>query len=492
MSDFSPTPGNRANHVPQKTVVSGNTTGNSSSVPRGPLTISAAGAVTAGWSNSNLVISSPLQTNQTLGIYASSQTTGQSSSSTHDARSLTVVGDGIVSVGWSNSSLRISATQSNQAFSAAGGASNFQTLTFADTNGVSWTNTNGSIGVASVKLSMFATSNTTQSSTGTANINSLIFAGAGIASVGISGGSVVVSVPAGGGAGDSGAFVGISNLGNTSGTSGMVSTGNYVLVGSGAITLSQSSSGQNGTLTITVPQTSSIVGTNGLSVNTNGSTISVSLKEISNWRNRMGGATQAGAVQGNSLVSIFPILLQVPVAFSNIMVAGSVNLATAANNSSGYLDVSATAVIYSRNVSTLSSVGSFNNTFTMSHSSNASQTMTGVQGLALTGAATTLTQGEYFVAMHVSTNNTATGGANTTALAKSVSMILADAMGSDAQLVKVWGNQTANSLGLIAGQGIISTGATLATIALSDYTMTGTRGTVAHLAIELRNQTWWG
>lgn len=128
----------------------------------------------------------------------------------------------------------------------------------------------------------------------------------------------------------------------------------------------------------------------------------------------------------------------------------------------------------------------------MSHSSNASQTMTGVQGLALTGAATTLTQGEYFVAMHVSTNNTATGGANTTALAKSVSMILADAMGSDAQLVKVWGNQTANSLGLIAGQGIISTGATLATIALSDYTMTGTRGTVAHLAIELRNQTWWG
>ena len=50
----------------------------------------------------------PSQTNQSAGIYASSQTFGQSSSSTHDARSLTVVGSGAVSVGWSNSSLLFS------------------------------------------------------------------------------------------------------------------------------------------------------------------------------------------------------------------------------------------------------------------------------------------------------------------------------------------------------------------------------------------------
>ncbi len=37
-------------------------------------------------------------------------------------------------------------SQSNQAFSANGGSSAFQTLSFADTNGVSFTNTNGSIG----------------------------------------------------------------------------------------------------------------------------------------------------------------------------------------------------------------------------------------------------------------------------------------------------------------------------------------------------------
>jgi hypothetical protein len=106
-----------------------------------------------------------------------------------------MVGDGIVSIGWSNSTLRVSATQSNQAFSAAGGASNFQTLSFADTNSVSFTNTNGSIGVASVKLQMFAVSNTTQSSSGTANHTALSFGGAGAVSVGITGGSVVVSAP---------------------------------------------------------------------------------------------------------------------------------------------------------------------------------------------------------------------------------------------------------------------------------------------------------
>jgi len=48
-------------------------------------------------------------------------------------------------------------------------------------------------------MTMFATGNTTQSSSGTSNASSLIFRGEGVASIGITGGSVVVSVPAGGG-----------------------------------------------------------------------------------------------------------------------------------------------------------------------------------------------------------------------------------------------------------------------------------------------------
>jgi hypothetical protein len=146
-------------------------------------------------------------------------------------------------------------SQSNQAFSAAGGSSAFQTLSFADTNSVSFTNTNGSIGVASVKLQMFAVSNTTQNTSGTANHTALSFGGAGIASVGVTGGSVVISVPSGGGAGDGGVFAGVSTDGNTAGSTGTISTGNFVLVGSNNITLSQSTAaaGSNATVTILGP-----------------------------------------------------------------------------------------------------------------------------------------------------------------------------------------------------------------------------------------------
>jgi hypothetical protein len=153
----------------------------------------AAGVITA-------TASFAAQTNQTGGIYVTAQSTGQSSSSTYDLRTLSIVPDGIVSAGWSNGSFRISATQSNQAFSAAGGSSAFQTLGFSDNAYASWTNTNGSVALTELRGSFYATSNTTQSSSGTINLDSIIFQGAGVASVGVSNGSVVISVPAAAGA----------------------------------------------------------------------------------------------------------------------------------------------------------------------------------------------------------------------------------------------------------------------------------------------------
>lgn len=281
------------------------------------------------------------QTNQTGGLYAVGNTTGQSSSSTFDARTLSFDGAGIVSVGWSNSTLRISATQSNQAFSAGAASSTFQTLSFQDSNGISFSNNAGairatytrnvasnaiasvgsatnsgtntsrfaaddhvhagvfSVGVSNVgntagdtrvdvgrfvlagganitlsqataagalntisivagagggetRLTAYAQSNTTQSSSGTIALSSLNFAGAGIASVGITNGSVVVSVPSGGGAGDGGVFAGVSTGGNTAGSTGTVSTGNFVLVGSNNITLSQSTGAAGSAATVTI------------------------------------------------------------------------------------------------------------------------------------------------------------------------------------------------------------------------------------------------
>jgi hypothetical protein len=519
------------------------------------LSFSNANGVSFGTSAGNAVTASvAAQTNQTGGIYVTAQSTGQSSSSTYDLRTLSIIPDGIVSAGWSNGSFRISATQSNQAFSAGAASSTFQTLTFQDSNGLSFSNNAGairvsytrnaasnaiqsvgsatgsgtntsrfaaddhvhagvfSVGVSNVgnsagdtrvdvgrfvfagganitlsqataanalntvsivgpaagetRLTAYAVSNTTQSTSGTIPLSSLQFQGAGIASVGVSNGSVIVSVPAGGGGGDGGVFAGVSTGGNTAGSTGTVSTGNFVLVGSNGITLSQSTAaaGSHATVTIVGPAFNSRFW-NGHNVNTQ------------------------NVAMSNSFVSIVPFTLAHPYVASNLKIGGSINVATAANASSAYVDVSVSAVLYSRNVSTLSSILSASQSYTASFSSNATGSITGIQEFTVTHAATTLFQGsEYFWAIHVSTTNTATGGANTTALGNTMSMVVLQSSGQNNQM-RPFGAGTDNTRGAILGQGMISTGATRATIAFSDYTVTGSRGVQAGLFFEHRNVT---
>ena len=125
-------------------------------------------------------------------------------------------------------SYTVPAAQTNVAFSADA-SSTFQTLSFQNSNNVSFSNNAGAIRVthnlagtstgtqganigismthnssglnisatvaaqSNQQMTMFATGNTTQSSTGTTNASSLIFRGDGFVSVGISGGSVVIS-----------------------------------------------------------------------------------------------------------------------------------------------------------------------------------------------------------------------------------------------------------------------------------------------------------
>lgn len=203
----------------------GNTTGQSSSTTLDARTVSfdGAGLVSVGYSGGSIIISATqsdaAQTNQTLGLYGVGNTTGQSSSSTFDARTLSFDGAGIVSVGYSAGSVLISATDAAQ--------------------------TNQTVG-------LYAVGNTTgQSSSTTVDARTISFDGAGVASVGYSGGSVIISVPSGGGAAGTDT-VGISNLGNTAGTSG-VATGSaieLILAGGNNITLSQSLNGASATVTI--------------------------------------------------------------------------------------------------------------------------------------------------------------------------------------------------------------------------------------------------
>jgi len=120
-------------------------------------------------------------------------------------------------------------------------------------------------------VTLYANSNTTQSSTGTANISSINFAGAGIASVGVTNGSVVISVPAGGGAGDGYNIVQAGSVGTT-GTTWSSLSATVFMDGYGALTVSQNNSNRLG---LSVPATSSLVGVSGIGISTNGSTISI-------------------------------------------------------------------------------------------------------------------------------------------------------------------------------------------------------------------------
>jgi hypothetical protein len=227
-----------------------------------------------GANGATVTVSAFNQTNQTMGIYASSQTTGQSSSSTIDARSLTVVGAGNVSAGMSAGSLVISgataAGLTTGGIYAAGnttGQSSSSTypqtsfnISFAGLVSGGWSSNSLLISApqtTGLTQSLYATSNTTQSSSGTTSIGSLLFAGAGMASVGVTNGSVVISAPnttsfsATGNASVSlnantlsiGANAAALSIGGNSTSAGAgysnISTGTVLLAGGNNITLSQ-------------------------------------------------------------------------------------------------------------------------------------------------------------------------------------------------------------------------------------------------------------
>jgi hypothetical protein len=318
-----------------------------------------------------ITISAPnavAQTNQTLGMYAVQNTTAQSSSTTMDARTLSIAGDGAVSVGYSAGSLRISApTQTGTQFSAgvSGGNTAGDTGTVAgrlvlagganitlsgSTNGASETvsivgggggfsagasnlgNTAGATGVTGTRIVLVGTNNITLSQT----------TGAAGATISISG--------AGGGAGQFSA--GVSTGGNTAGATGLTGT-QLVLVGTNAISLSQTTGANGGTVSIDAPATSSLVGTNGVQISTNGSTISVQLP----FRTQFYPFNDIPIVtgqQGQGTLHVAP--LHFPnIQHDRLLLGMQISNAT---NSSNSITISAWAGIYSRNASSISLISS--------------------------------------------------------------------------------------------------------------------------------------
>src|SRR3972149_4297003 len=217
-------------------------------------------------------------------------------------------------------------SQSNQALSAANGSFTFQTATFSNANGISFGTSAGSAITAShnaitsqsnQQMTMFATGNTTQSTTGTNNASSLIFRGEGIASVGVSNGSIVVSVPtgapspvnfsAGTTSGNLASVIFSNSNGVSFGLNGATITGSHNGLSTAA--LSDHSHG-NPTLALT-----NLTGTTASA--SNGFTLSLSAADpgggvgatLSSWANNSNFTTAQTAFPSQSTFGVFPMLI---------------------------------------------------------------------------------------------------------------------------------------------------------------------------------------
>ncbi len=339
-------------------VSGGNTSGTSGTISASLLlaggnniTLSAA---TAAGGIMSVTISGPntaAQTVQTDGFYVVSQSMGQSSFSTVDARSISIAASGNMSAGLSAGSLIFSVpAQTNQT------------------------------------IGLYASSNTTQSTTGTADARSLTFVGEGIASVGVTNGSVVISVPSGGGAAGS-QTLGMSNLGNTAGTSGVVSGSavQFLLAGGNNITLSQSINGAS-------------------------ATISVSQNEVTfskyYWPAIQLYSAQSSSSFTNGSMSLQYVPLYNWVTFTRVDTPLMVSVGSSATAATAAVGITAGLCFYTLNGSTLNPVLGVQASSTFTWASNTANfsNLSGIRYLSF-GLGTLMSPGEYYAGVWLSTTS---------------------------------------------------------------------------------------
>lgn len=236
------------------------------------ISIAGSGAVSVAASNFGWVISAPVQTNQGGNAYASSNTFG-TSSGTYDARSISIAGSGAVGVAASNSGWVISApvqtaqTQSNiQAVYDGANSISTGTIRFTNANGVSFS-INGQTISASVATSL--TNVNLSAGTTSNNLSAFVFSNSNNVSFGLSGSTVTATVTVAAQSNQTGNVYASSNTTGT--TSGTYDARSLSVAGAGAISVAASNSGW----VVSSPVTSSLSATGLVSVSTNGSTISV-------------------------------------------------------------------------------------------------------------------------------------------------------------------------------------------------------------------------
>lgn len=455
----------------------------------------------------------PAQTNQTLGLSAFTNTTGQSSSTTLDARTICFIGLGGLSVGYSASSIVLSGAAAGAAdgvnIIAAGTrtATTNGTVLFSNANSVSFglDAVNGSIVTASISTlpeTPFAIrAGASSQSTGTVS-----FSNANGVSFGLSGiGTLTASVAAQSAQtqsliqaiydGASSITTGTIRVSNSNGVSFGIS--GQTLTASVASQTNQSvglyavgNSTQNSSTTLDA-RTLSFQGNGDISAGFSNGSIVLSTPLLSNYWNVPTAVVTANQTRNANLsVSVVPFQIYQAVAFSNLRVFASVTNNTAANTSIAQNVGTLSAVIYTRNASTLSSIWSGSSAWATTWAATSSSILGGVRQLQCSGLATTLIPNDYWVAVHISTQSGAAGGSTaTTNVGASFSMIVLPAGASGAlDADPIDGGASNSSRVMFPGLGLYSTAATLASIAFNDAAFSQTSlASLANLAINLRN-----
>lgn len=265
----------------------GNTTGTTSSQTQAITgeTISGAGIASVGFSGGSVIISaSTSQSVQTLEGFAVGNTTGSSSNTTFDARSVTVSGAGVVSVGYSSNNVLI--------ISAPAGGS----------------------GTAENMVALGNTTGATSSSILT--LTAMSVSGAGGASVGFSttaagAGVLVISGGAGGGGGGTSSFYALGNT--TAQSSSSTITGSLSISGVGALSVGYSTTAAGApALILSAPNVSTLTGVSGISVATSINTISIGLSDSLSFfepNPLAGGSTSVALPNGSNTRVLAPCWL---------------------------------------------------------------------------------------------------------------------------------------------------------------------------------------
>lgn len=394
----------------------------------------------------------------TLTGYGTGNTT-QNTSGTLPLSSFVVSGDGIVSAGFTGNTLVISGPQTAAATLLSAGMSSIG-------------NTSGNTGIANAQLVLAGGPNITLSGSTT-------------------GGSMTITISGGAGGGGGAQTLSVYGQGNTTNiSSGTVNATSMMIAGYGALSVGVS----GGSIQLSDPSTSSLAAVSGLSVSVTGSTISLYPMAISRSLFPVGQLTPV-TNPGNASLSIQYLPLPNLLSISRLDQLVALSVPTAATPNTAAIAISEYAIIYSRIGNTLSSMSSGSTQQTLSWASNNAG-----QAIQLTANAirpisvpinAVMTPGEYFVGFNIITATSSMGTA-TTSFVPTMSVLggnqIMTSLGYN-DMAAGSASATANNTNQYSGMGIYSVAVTgaPAAISLSAINATGSALSAANYAMILRN-----